>query len=157
VGDEIRNVFVSHIHEDDADIPALKKLAGDAGLQVRDGSINSLNPNNAHSEDYIKSSILAPQIRWASVLVVLISADTHNSPWVAWEVEYAQKLGKRIVGIWAHGAQDSDLPQSLDDYASAVVGWHGDSIKDAICGANDNWENSSGEPRMPRAIARHNC
>ena len=42
-------------------------------MAIRDYSIRSDNPNNAHSEDYIKYQILAPRIRQSGVLVVYIS------------------------------------------------------------------------------------
>ena len=58
--DETKNVFVSHIHEDDPGLGKLKSLLKDNGMVVRDYSISANNPNNAHSEDYIKSEILAP-------------------------------------------------------------------------------------------------
>jgi antiphage defense system Thoeris ThsB-like protein len=37
--------------------------------------------------DYIEAQILAPQIQWASTLVVYITPDTKNSEWVNWEIE----------------------------------------------------------------------
>ena len=110
MSDEVRNVFMSHIHEDDDALPQLKGLVSKNGLVVRDGSINADKPNRARSDDYIKSGILAPRIQWASVLVTLVSPETRTSAWVDWEIEYAHKLGKRIVGVWMRGARDADLP-----------------------------------------------
>jgi len=63
MSDQTRNVFVSHIHEDDAGLGELRALLEKNGLAIRDYSIHSDNPNNANSEDYIKSQILAPRIR----------------------------------------------------------------------------------------------
>ena len=60
LSDEVRNVFMSHIHEDDDALPQLKGLVSKSGLVVRDGSINADKPNRATSDDYIKSGILAP-------------------------------------------------------------------------------------------------
>ncbi len=153
----IRNVFISHAHEDDDRLGDLKRLVQEKGLQIRDGSINSYKPNRAQNEEYIKRQILTPQIQWASVLVVLISPETHKSEWVNWEVEQAEKLNKRIVGVWAHGAKDSDLPPALDTYASAVVSWQGDRIVGAIMGEINDWTTSSGEPWPTRQITRHDC
>src|SRR5690242_3086411 len=108
--DEIRNVFISHIHEDDEGLPKLKELLAQRGFEIRDASITSEKPNEASDPDYIKAEILSPGIRWASTLIVYITPDTHDSEWVNWEIEYAQKMGKRIVGVWAHGASESNLP-----------------------------------------------
>jgi hypothetical protein len=157
MADETNNIFISHIHEDDPDLGAMKRLLDRSGFHVRDSSINSTNPNEAQSADYIKQRILAPRIRWAGTVVVLISPGTRKSEWVNWEIEHAQKLGKRIVGVWEHGAKDSDIPEALDRYADAVVGWQGDRIKDAICGNINDWQTGTGEMRDRRGIARFSC
>ena len=62
MANETKNIFISHIHEDDEGLGKLKSLLKDNGMTTRDYSINADNPNNAHSEDYIKSQILAPRI-----------------------------------------------------------------------------------------------
>lgn len=154
---ETNNIFISHINEDDEELANMKGLLETSGFRVRDSSINSTNPNDAHNPDYIKSGILAPRIQWARVLVVLISPETRNSEWVNWEIEYANKLGKRIVGVWAHGTNQCDVPDALELYADAVVGWQAERIEGAICGEINNWETSDGVPRPARAIARHAC
>ncbi len=97
---DLRNVFISHIHEDDDGLHTLKDLVAKRGMICRDGSITTGKFNSVSNEDYIKYLILAPRIKWASVLVVCISPETKDSDWVNWEIEYAQKEGKRIVGVW---------------------------------------------------------
>lgn len=154
---DTKNVFISHVHEDDAGLGKVKDLAGRAGLNLRDSSINSTNPNNAKHPDYIKSDILAPQIRWASTLLVYVTPKTKNSEWVNWEIEYAEKQGKRIVGVYAHGAGECDLPEALEKYADAMCGWHAEGLVDAIMGDNNDWHGPEGELREPRAINRYGC
>ncbi|QAA93593.1 TIR domain-containing protein [Pollutimonas thiosulfatoxidans] len=153
---DTKNVFISHIHEDDAGLGKLKSLLEKNGLTIRDSSINSSNPNNARDPDYIKSSILAPQIDWAGTLLVYVSPNTKDSEWVNWEIEYAAKNDKRIIGVWEHGTKDCELPSALEEYADAVVGWHGNSIIDAING-KDSWEKPDGGPCDPMSIKRHRC
>lgn len=157
MANDMKNVFISHIHEDDAGLGKLKSLLAKNGLTIRDSSINSSNPNNAKSPEYIKSSILAPQIDWAGTLIVYVSKDTKNSEWVNWEIEYAAKLGKRIVGVWEHGTKDCELPTALTEYADAVVGWNGNSIIDAIVGEKDGWETPDGGSCDPVPLKRHPC
>jgi hypothetical protein len=152
-----RNIFISHIHEDDEHIAAMKALLSEQGFEVRDSSINSERPNQAKDPHYIKSEILAPRIAWASTLVVLISPETRDSEWVDWEIEYAQQHDKRIVGVWTHGAAECDVPDALDKYADAVVGWHADRIQGAICGDSNDWEQSDGTTRPAREIVRYGC
>jgi hypothetical protein len=155
-GDQ-KNVFISHVHEDDEGLGKLKTLLDKNGLKIQDYSINSDNPNNAHSEEYIKSEILAPRISSCPVMVVYISPQTRESRYVNWEIEYAEKQGKRIVGVWAHGENGCDVPEALVDYADAVVGWHGNSIIDAINGKINVWEKPDGSSVEPRSIARYSC
>lgn len=152
-----RNVFISHIHEDDHRLAPLKELLSTSGMEVRDGSINSDKPNDASNEEYIKYQILRPRIEWASVVVVLITPDTKDSKWVQWEIETAEALGKRIVGVWDYGEAESDLPEALDRYADAIVGWQGERVKAAIDGDINNREKSDGSVIPPRATKRYTC
>ena len=154
---ELRNGFISHVHEDDDGLPRLKNLMENHGLVVRDGSITTDKFNRASNEEYIKTQILAPRINWASVLMVYISPETKNSKWVDWEIEYAHKQGKRIVGVWERGQRDCELPEALDRYADAVVGWNGESINDAINGKSEQWYNKDGSEKDRRAIKRFSC
>ena len=115
---DTKNVFIAHVHEDDDLLPKLKELITKAGMEVRDGSINSDKPNEAESREYIKSGILAPRIQWASTLLVLITQDTADSWWVNWEIDYAVKQGKNVVGVFAAGATDADIPEALKCFSN---------------------------------------
>lgn len=154
---DIKHIFISHVHEDDHRLEPLKTLLGTAGMQVRDGSINSDKPNNATAENYIKYEILKPRIEWASVLVVLITPDTKLSKYVQWEIECAASLGKRIVGVWDQGESECDIPEALDRYADAVVGWQGQRVKDAIEGIINNHEKPDGSVVPARETMRYCC
>lgn len=157
MADEIKNIFISHIHEDDKVLKDLKDLLLRSGREIRDGSIDSSKPNDAKDPDYIKSEILAPRIRWAGAMVVLLSLDTHTSTYVDWEIEYAHKQDKRIVGVWCQGDKGCEAPENLEKYADAVVGWQAERVLDAIDGKINNWFTPTGEERSPREIARFNC
>jgi hypothetical protein len=152
-----KNIFISHIHEDDGRLSSLKDLMKRKGLEVRDSSINSSKPNNAQSEAYIKYQILKPRIEWAGTLVVLISPDTKHSDWVNWEIECAEQMGMRIVGVWDHGAAQCDVPEALEQYADAVVGWNGDRVIDAINGDINNWQSQEGNLTPSRPLPRYGC
>jgi antiphage defense system Thoeris ThsB-like protein len=151
------NIFIPHVHEDDKQIEAMKSLLRERGFDVRDSSIDSSNPNRASSIDYIRSQILAPAIDWASVVVVLVSPQTRNSEHVDWEIRYAQEHDKRIVGVYTHGAAESDIPEALAEYGEAVVGWNGDRIVGAICGDIGEWEAPDGGRMPERLIERIRC
>ena len=157
MADETRNIFISHVHEDDAGLAKLKDLLATKGFNARDASITAEKPNMARNPDYIKSTILAPRIKWSGTMIVYVSPATRNSPWVDWEIEYAHKVGKRIVGVWARGANESDTPDALDLYADAVVGWNSDRIIGAVIGKIDDWWTPAGDHRPPRPIVRYSC
>lgn len=153
---DLRNVFVSHLHEDDSKISDLKQLANDRGLTLRDSSITADRPNNAKSPEYIKNEILAPGIDWAGTLIVLISPETKDSEYVKWEIDYAQRTDTRIVGIYTQGSAGTDVPEGLADYADAIVNWNGDAIVDAITGT-DTFRAPDGSSRSRQDIKRFSC
>ena len=92
-----RNVFISHIHKDDAGLGDLKTLLDKHGLTPRNYSITADKFNRAKDERYIKDQILAPRIKQCSVMLAYISPATKTSEWVNWEIEYAHKQGIRVV------------------------------------------------------------
>lgn len=155
-----KNIFISHVHEDDALLPKLKDLISKAGMEVRDGSINSAKPNNANNPDYIWDKYLKPRIDWSSTLVVLITHDTAQSDWVNREIKYAIEQGKNVVGVYAQGATDADVPEELAKHAAAIVGWQGDRVVDAINGNITGWDDpTTGAPRTTGewSVKRHSC
>lgn len=152
----LRNVFISHIHEDDEGLTELKTLLRTKGMEVRDGSIHKGKFNDAQNPEYIKSQLLAPRIQWAGTFICYVSPETKNSEWVNWEIEYAAKQGMRIVGVWAHGEAGCDLPTALEEYRDAMVGWNGDAIVDAINGKNLN-QMPDGSPCAVVPLKRHPC
>jgi hypothetical protein len=155
--DNIKNVFISHVHEDDEGLRWLRELLDKNGMTIRDGSINADKPNDAKSPDYISSGILAPRINWAGTFITYITPHTKESKWVDWEIEYAEQKGKRIIGIWAHGHNECEVPEALEKYADAVVAWNANKIIDAIEGRLSDWERPDGSLTVPRPIARFSC
>ena len=158
MANDTRNIFVSHIHEDDAGLPNLTTLLRKHGMEVRNYSITSDKENNAKSPEYIKREILAPRINACSTLVVYITPETKDSEWVNWEIEYAYKQGKTIVGVWEQGGTGCDIPEALEEFHGAIVGWIGENIIDAINGDYKESTNPDGSlMTKPRPIIRHPC
>jgi len=87
------------------------------------------------------------KISWAGTVVVLIGKETHSRPWVDWEIEQANKQGKRIVGVYVRGGTEADKPAALEKYASSIVGWNSESIMGAIDGTANPFQNPDGSPR----------
>lgn len=151
---EIKNVFVSHYHEDEDSIKKFKDMLSD-DYCIKNYSVTSDKYNNATSEDYIKN-MLRPLINQASTFICLIGPNTHDSKWVNWEIEQALKQGKRIIGVYLWGAKDSDIPPALEDAADAMVGWNHDTILDAING-NNIFTNADGSVRPNVGCSRVTC
>lgn len=130
---EIKNVFVSHYHEDEESIKKLKDLLSE-DYCIKNYSVTTDKYNDAENEEYIKYEYLRPLINQSSVLICLIGPETHDSDWVDWEIREAEKLGKQIIGVYIQGAKDSDIPPALDELADSIVGWNTDSIESALNG-----------------------
>jgi len=157
-----RHLFISHHHQDDAEVTKLTSLLTSKGYDIRNSSVR-MKPANQRRVDEKRVSntvierILRMKISWASTVVVLIGEDTHSRPWVNWEIDKANEQGKRIVGVFVRGGTESDIPPSLEKYASAIVGWNTDSIIAAIDGEN-NFQNPDGTNRLPpNSTAPVNC
>jgi len=157
MSNEIKNVFISHVHKDDAGLKDLKNLMSKNGMDARDYSITSDKENNAKSPDYIKSSILAPQIDKCSTMVVYITPETKNSEWVNWEIERAHDNEMTIVGVWEQGSNGCDVPEALENFGDAIVGWEGGRIIDAINGEYSGFNNPDGSSSGRVPIQRHPC
>lgn len=151
---EIKNVFVSHYHEDEQHIEKLKSLLGDS-YKLRNYSVTSEKFNDAHNDDYIKS-LLRSLISHAGTFICLIGEHTHESDWVDWEIRQAEKQGKSIIGIYLNGERDAQLPAALEELADSIVGWNGNSIESAINGSC-HFEKFDGSPRSSVTIHRGEC
>lgn len=148
-----KHLFISHHSKDDSHITKLSKLLSSKGYDIRNSSIrvNERNQNRLNQKKVKKEvleRVLRMKISWASTVVVLIGKNTHQRPWVNWEIDKANEQGKRIVGVFVRGGTNADIPPSLEKYANAIVGWNTESIIGAIDGRNDfqNPDNSSRDP-----------
>src|SRR3546814_10393730 len=86
---DLKNVFISHVHEGDAGLQKLKDLLASKCMDVRDSSVHKGKFNVAKDHDYIKTGILAPLIKWAGTFICYVSPQTKNSVCVIWLVVFA--------------------------------------------------------------------
>ena len=155
-----KHVFISHHHADDDHVTRLTRLLGRRGFEIRNSSIRA-KPENQRRLDEKRVSdrtikrLLRMKISWASTVVVLIGKDTHERPWVNWEIERANELGKRIIGVYAHGSSEADKPPALEDHATAIVGWNTDRIIAAIEGKENPFDGANGKDRAPVNSSTH--
>ena len=151
MADKIKNVFVSHHHKDDASVDGLTGMVSSKGYQLRNSSIR-VNPDNQKRLDKNQVSdrtierLLRMKMRWASQVIVVIGKETHQRPWVNWEISAAHKLGKPIIGVYENGLKDQvEIPDNLKKYATSIVGWRSESVVDALEG-NSQFQNPDGTP-----------
>ncbi len=136
-----RHLFVSHHHKDDQLVTDFLSLIAGRGYDVRNSSIRAKPENQRRLDegkvsDNVIKRLLRMKISWASTVIVLIGKETYLRPWVEWEINKANEQGKRIVGVYARGGTEADVPKSLEKYASAIVNWNTASIVNAIDGEN---------------------
>lgn len=160
MSDKLKNIFVSHQHNDADKIERFKNLIGKHGIDMRDSSIyeNKLK-NNAKNEQYIKQELIKPQMQWAGTVVVLIGENTAKSDYVNWEIKTAAEMGKRIIGVYLQGAKEEDIPSELIEHGHNLVGWNGEKIVKAIEGEDLDWEKPDGSQRdnNPMDLPRYQC
>jgi len=159
---ERRHVFISHHHADDAEVDKLTNLLSKKGYDIRNSSIRAKPANQERlDKGLVKKEViqrlLRMKISWAGTVVVIIGKDTHTRDWVNWEIEQANRQGKRIVGIYERGGREADVPAPLEKYASSIVGWDSESIINAIDGTKNPFENPDGSPRQPTHVAVVKC
>lgn len=149
-----KNVFISHHHKDDKAVTDFTNLlAGkdygikNSSIRVKDKNKDRLNNNQIPRKTLER--LLSMKMRWAGTVVVLIGSDTHSRDWVNWEIEEAERQGKRILGVFMQGAKDSDVPEALEKFGDGLVGWNSDKIIAGIEGEDVGWCNTGGEQRTP--------
>ncbi len=148
-----RHIFISHHHADDAEVDKLTSLLSRSGHDIRNSSIRAKPANQRRLDQGLVSDetirrLLRRKISWAGTVVVLIGKETHSRPWVNWEIEQANKQGKRIVGVYIRGGTEIDKPAALEKYASSIVSWNSKSVIAAIDGTENPFQNPDGSPRQ---------
>ena len=149
-----KNVFISHHHKDDQAVTDFTNLLAGKDYTIRNSSIRAKPRNNERldqkmvSDETIKR-LLRMKMSWAGTVVVLVGSQTASRDWVNWEIEEAERQGKRILGVFMHGAKDSDIPEALEKYGDGLVGWNSEKIIAGLEGEDVGWCNSSGESRVP--------
>lgn len=73
---------------------------------------------------------LRDQIRPADVMLVLAGMYSARSGWMDWEMQFARRIGKSIIGVRPWG--NVQLPVVVQNNADEIVGWNTDSMVSAI-------------------------
>lgn len=155
------NVFISHHGKDDDYVQRLKERLIENGYNIRNGSVDSTKHKDGRvPPKKVVERLLRKGISWAGTFICLVGEDTHSREWVDFEIKQAYEQGKRIVGIYAHGSLNAELPEALKKYGGAMLGWNSlDKLGEVIEGKNLPYENpDSSEQSTPiYTIKRVNC
>ena len=127
-----RHVFISHHFADDTEVDKLTALLQRTGYDVRNSSIRAKAANQRRLErglvkDETIRRLLRMKISWAGRVIVLVGKATHKRSWVDWEIKQAHKQGKRIVGVYARGGTEADLPPGWEGARHLLPGLVGTS------------------------------
>lgn len=149
-----KHVFISHHHADDASVTQMTNMLARRGYEIRNSSIRAKPANQRRLDKKLVSDrtierLLRMKMAWAKTVIVLIGKKTHTREWVTWEIEKANSLGKRIIGVFEHGGTDLRVPDALEDCANAIVNWNANSIMAAVEGKNNVFEQAGGGIREP--------
>ncbi|HWG89360.1 MAG TPA: TIR domain-containing protein [Candidatus Thermoplasmatota archaeon] len=126
-----RRIFISYQHEDQMQAKGFRLLRWNNNVEVDFFDRHLLDPVKSKDDNYVKRCI-TEQMKGTSVQVVLIGEKTHQSKWVAWEIEKAREMGKGILGIRLKGAEGAQIPAGLTEVGAEVIGWGPSEFNDAI-------------------------
>jgi hypothetical protein len=122
------SIFISHDWEYSDDYYRICQFLDDAtNFAWRNLSVPEHAPLD--TDDMLQKN-LRDQVRPADVMLVLAGMYTARSRWMDWEMEFARRIGKPIIGIRPWG--NVQLPVVVQNNATEIVGWNTDSIVNAI-------------------------
>jgi hypothetical protein len=121
-------VFISHAWDYNEDYYRIEKWLNEAPYFVWTNlSVPKHNPI-LNGEQLAKE--LHNQMRPADVFVILAGMYAAHSDWIQYEINFARRIGRPIVGIQPWGSKMT--PLVIQAGADEVVGWNRDSIVRAI-------------------------
>jgi hypothetical protein len=115
-----RYIFISHHHTDDEVVTKITYPLSQHGYEVSLINAKPADQRRLVKEDTIRR-LLRMKISRAEHVLVYIGKDTHSRPWVNWEIEQANKQGKRIAGVYVRGCSQGNVFPAIETYASAIV------------------------------------
>ena len=122
------SIFICHDWEYSDDYHRLCEfLDGAPNFQWENRSVPGHDPLDTDADLQYN---LRNQIRPANVMLVPAGMYTAHSVWMDWEMNFARRIGKPILGVAPWGSQI--VPRAVQDNASEIIGWRQDSIVDAI-------------------------
>jgi hypothetical protein len=121
-------IFISHAWDYNDDYYRCEKFLNEApNFQWANLSVPEHNPI-ATSEQL--TAELRNQMRPADVFMILGGMYVSHSEWIQFEIDFARRIGRPIIGIQPWGS--TNVPLAVQRGATEIVGWNGASIVSAI-------------------------
>ncbi|MBP2295098.1 hypothetical protein [Azospirillum rugosum] len=138
----VTKVYVFPVPGREADVEELKRLirAGGCSIVCANESIDAFEQC----------------VGEADVVVILICPESANDKVAEQVAELANKLGKRVVGVWASDVQAGKLPLSLHRHGDATVRLNAVELAVSVCQGGTAWVTPDGNPRPKPKTPRHN-
>lgn len=89
------SLFISHVFEDARYRDIIRAWAAQGSLG-REVVVTGESADVRQGGEAAIRAHLAPKLRGASAVLVLLGADTHNHPWVEYEAQFAQSHNVRV-------------------------------------------------------------
>ncbi len=125
-------IFISHAWKYNAEYYWLMdRLDKAPNFLYANYSVPEHDPVDANNNSKLKEQ-LRRQIRPVEVVIILGGMYVAYSDWIQFEIDFAESLGKPILGIRPRGAER--MPQAVQDAADEIVGWNTPTIVRAIRG-----------------------
>ena len=123
-------LFLSHAWEYNADYYRIVNLLNGAkNFQWHNYSVPEHDPLYAGNRSLLVNA-LRNQIRPTHVTIILVGMYVPYRYWIQKEIEIAQEMNKKILGVALLGGQR--IPTAVSEAAHEIVGWRTQSIVDAI-------------------------
>lgn len=121
-------LFISHAWNHNAEYYRLEQMLDSAPLfQWENLSVPQHDP--ILDADRLQQE-LRNQMRPAHAFLILAGMYVAHSDWIDFEIAFARRIGRPIIGIAPHGQER--LPAAVQKYADEIVGWNTNSIVGAI-------------------------
>ena len=123
-------VFISHAWKYNADYYRIEEfLDGAPNFDWRNQSVPSHDGIRADDTGELKK-LLRDQMRPASVFLIICGMYVAHSEWIDFEIEFARRIGRPIIGILPRG--NERVPLIVQNAANEMVGWSSKTIVETI-------------------------
>ena len=129
-----KRVFLSFDYDDHAQVNGLRGVMRNPNheLEAYDESLSKAIESK--NKAYVRQ-VIGEKIRRSSVTVCLISATTHKSEWVDWELEESDRQGNTIIPMALKGVDRAVLPTLIKQKSLTFHPWNPDLLNDLIAKA----------------------